>query len=912
MVLLIAKKRFQKLLKKNYVKKKVMLSLLILTGFFFNINAQNIVVVGNVTDSLQNPLGYANILAIPEADDQEVRFAISEDNGNYKLGLSKNQTYQITVSYLGYKPQTFKLTTLDQDLIKNFILKENPDQLDEVTLNYTPPVTVKKDTITYNVGSFVTGEERKLREVLKKLPGVEVDRVGNVTVQGKKVTKLLVEDKTFFTGDSKLAVNNIPADAVDKVVVLDNYNEVAMLKGLQDSEDMAMNIKLKADKKKFTFGDVEVGAGIKERYLLHPNLFYYSPKTNVNFIGDLNNQGIKSFSFRDYLEFEGGFGKLLNDVSGYFNLYNSDFARYLNNQDFLANINQFGALNIRQSINNVTDISGYVITSKSKTDTQSNTLNEYLTFDDPFVEDRTMVNRLNNFFTIGKLTLDYDPSFDEDFTYNSFVKVTNNDSNGLITTLSPSQNNNINTLTDIKGLNLKQNISYSRKLSKDHTGTLEATYNYQNDKPITEWLTNQQILQGLIPLEDDTVYNILQTKTSTSHNANAIVKDYWVFNNFNHLYTSVGVNAIFNDFKSKDVQQLTNGSLNDFSSSGFGNDFGYNFIDTFMGLEYKFQIGIATFKPMLYAHFYNWNTKQFNDIFSNNKTLLLPQFTTKIEFNNSEKLNFKYQLNTRFPSIEQLANNFILSDFNSVFKGDTTLENQLYHSVNLSYYKFSLFKNLNINLNTSFNKKIKHFKNVTLLQGIEQYNTQILFNEPENSWNISGKISKRINKIRYNFSSSFVYSDFYQILNNETSLNISKSVSSTISAETFFKDHPNVEIGFAKDFNNYRALNTINNFENDHFFISVEYDFLRDFIFKADYSYNSYIAKTNKLKNTFDTANVSLFYQVEDSPWGFEVNANNIFDVGFKQQNSFNSFLISDDKTFIMPRIVMFKVVYKL
>ncbi|MCP4071568.1 MAG: carboxypeptidase regulatory-like domain-containing protein, partial [Hyphomicrobiales bacterium] len=227
----------------------------------------------------------------------------------------QNQSYKVTTSYLGYLPQTITVNTTKQDLTKNFVLKENPNQLDEVILNYTPPVTVKKDTITYKVDAFVTGEERKLREVLKKLPGVEVDRIGNVTVQGKRVTKVLVEDKTFFTGNSKLAVNNIPADAVDKVEILDNYNEVAMLKNLQDSEDMAMNIKLKEDKKKFAFGDVEVGAGIKDRYLVHPTLFYYSPKTNVNLIADFNNQGIKSFGFRDYLEFEGGFGKLMGDAS---------------------------------------------------------------------------------------------------------------------------------------------------------------------------------------------------------------------------------------------------------------------------------------------------------------------------------------------------------------------------------------------------------------------------------------------------------------------------------------------------------------------------------------------------------------------------------------------------------------------
>ncbi|NRR89975.1 carboxypeptidase-like regulatory domain-containing protein [Winogradskyella undariae] len=896
----------------KFSSKYIVVILIFLAGFSSFINAQQIKVSGKVSDTLQNPLSYSNILAIPKADDQDVKFAITENDGSYKLGLAKNQTYELTVSYLGYKPQTIIITTTDQNLSKNFILKENPDQLDEVNIKYTPPITVKKDTITYDVSKFVTGEERKLRDALKKLPGVEVDRAGNVMVNGKKVTKVLVENKTFFTGNSKLAVNNIPADAVEKIEVLDNYNEVAMLKGLQDSEDMAMNILLKEDKKKFVFGDIEAGAGIEERYLLHPNLFYYSPKTNVNFIGDLNNQGIKSFSFRDYLEFEGGFGKLLDDAGNYFSLFNSDFAQYLNNQDFTDNTNQFGALNIRQSVSKHTDISGYLITSNSKTQTASNTLNSYQNIADPFTEDRTVANNLNNFFTIGKVTIDYDPSYKEDFAYNAFVKVTNNDSHGFVNTMNPDQNNSITTLTDVTALNLKQNITYSRKLSKAHTATLEATYNFQNDKPITEWLTNQQILQGLIPLEDDAVYNILQTKRSTSHNFNAIIKDYWVINNFNHLYTSLGVNTSFNDFYNEDVQLLNDGSINNFSSAGFGNDFGYSFIDTYLGLEYKFQIGIATFKPAVFYHGYLWRTQQFEDSETFSKNLVLPQFTTKVEFNNSEKLNFKYKLNARFPGINQLANNFVLSNFNSVYRGNNQLENQLYHSATLSYYKFSLFRGLNFNLNTSFNKRLKTIKTVSELNGIESFNTTTMFDQPEHNWVLSGRISKKINKISYNLSNRFSYNDFYQILNDETNLNISKSIASTIGIETSFKNYPNVEINYTKDFNNYKALNNVSNFENDQLEVILEYDFLKDFIFKADYTFDNYNNKSLDTKTTFDTANASLFYQIEDSPWGFEINATNLFDTRFKQQNSFNAFVISDSRTFILPRILMFKVSYKL
>ncbi|TYA74415.1 carboxypeptidase-like regulatory domain-containing protein [Seonamhaeicola marinus] len=883
---------------------------LLLPHFFYCQNSQ--LIKGKITDSLKSPLEFANILAIPEIDNQDIKFAITNNEGEYKLQLLKNYTYRITVSYLGYKSQTLTLTTDSSNIIKNFILLENPNQLQEITLNYTPPVSVKKDTIIYKVDAFATGKERKLREVLKKLPGLEVDREGNVRVQGKKVTKVLVENKSFFTGNSKLAVNNIPADAVDKVEILDNYNEVAMLKGLQDSEDMAMNIKLKEDKKKFIFGDLEVGSGYKKRYLIHPNLFYYSPKTNVNLIGDFNNQGIKSFTLRDYLEFEGGFGKLINNTKSYFGLFKSDFAQYLNNQDFVRNTNKFGALSIRQSLNTSTDINGYIISSYAKTETRENTLNTYQTTITPFTEDRTVTNNLNNNFTIGKITLDYNPSYKEDFAYNVFVKATTNSNDGIIHTINPSQTNRINIVTDATSLNIKQNISYSRKLSKKHTATLEATYNFYNDKPLTEWITNQQILQGLIPLEDDTIYAITQNKTSKAHNFSAIAKDYWVLSNFNHIYTSIGLNTAFSNFYSKDAQLLSNGNVNNFNTNGFGNDFNYNLVNTFIGLEYKFQIGITTFKPMLYYHFYNWTTKNFEDKTNNNKALLLPQFTTKIEFSNSGKINFRYALNTRFPYINQLASNYVLNSFNTVFRGDNTLENQRYHTVSLSYYKFSLFKNININASMRYNKKIEHLKPVTELDGINQYTTNILFNRPEENWALTGHFSKKIKRIKYSFKSSFNYNDFYQIVNNNRTLNIAKNISNTLSAETFFKKFPNIEIGYTKDFSDYRSQSRISKFENDSFFTFLEYSFLNDFNLKADYRFDTYKNKSAQTKSVFDIANVSLFYQKEDSPWGFEVNATNIFDIKFKQQNTFNNFIISDSKTFILPRIIMFKIAYKL
>ena len=218
-------------------------------------------------DSTQNPVPYTNLIATPLTESQEITFAITDVQGRYKLNLAEAVSYQLEITHMGFSKvtDTVKFTANSQ---KNYYLQESTESLEEVIIKQEMAVIVKEDTITYRTDQFKTGEERKLREVLKKLPGVEVDREGNVTVNGKKVTKLMVEGKTFFTGDTKLGVNNIPADAVDEVEALDNYNEVGFLKGLSDSDQMALNIKLKEGKKKFLFGDLEAGGGIKDRYLI--------------------------------------------------------------------------------------------------------------------------------------------------------------------------------------------------------------------------------------------------------------------------------------------------------------------------------------------------------------------------------------------------------------------------------------------------------------------------------------------------------------------------------------------------------------------------------------------------------------------------------------------------------------------
>ncbi len=179
--------------------------------------AQTIKLDGLITDSKNAGLEMANVMAVNKTTKAMDAYAITNDKGKFTLNLKPNTTYLIKVSFLGMQNKEVEVTTATANLVKNIALDAGGIELDGVEIVREMPVSIKGDTIMYNADSFKSGTERKLEDVLKKLPGVEVNADGEIEVEGKKVTKLMVEGKDFFDGDTKLGVKNIPADAIDKI-----------------------------------------------------------------------------------------------------------------------------------------------------------------------------------------------------------------------------------------------------------------------------------------------------------------------------------------------------------------------------------------------------------------------------------------------------------------------------------------------------------------------------------------------------------------------------------------------------------------------------------------------------------------------------------------------------------------------
>ena len=858
---------------------------------------------GTVKDSLQMPLSFANVIAKPQDSVSNLKFSITDESGYYELELKKG-SYIISVSYLGFDTFSFKYSSI-KNRTQNIILKAQKTRLEEVLIKL--PVTVKQDTITYNIEKFVTGSERKLKNVLNKLPGIEVDKKGNIKVQGKEVTTMLVEGKDFFGGGSKLAVNNIPANAIDKIEVIDNYNKILFLKNLSDSNEMAINIKLKENKKQFTFGDIEAGKGNKDFYRVHSNLFYYSSKTNLNFIGNLNNTSEKTFTLEDYLNFQGGINAVFKRGNSIFKESNNDFAQFLENKDLTSSKNKFGALNITQEVNNKLNISGYSIFSYSKDKMINQSINQYNTFN----EVKSTTGSTKNILGIGKLTFNYTPNLKEQWYFNSQIKKTNNFIYNTINSNINTTNSTFLTNKELQATYFNQNIEWHKRASKNHTYSFVADFTFDKNNPLTFWKSNNPILQDLIPVMNQPIYKLKQLKETISNNFDTLFKHYWILNRNNHIYSTFGNTYLTQSFFTDDSQELENGTINSFSNSGFGNNLNFKLNDLFLGFHYKFRTGIFTFKQGFFLHSYKWNIIQSIKTKSN-KLVILPDFLTKIEFENSKKIQFNYNLNTSFSDASNFTNQFYIQSYNSVFKGNETLENELYHSLRMRYNQFKTYRGISIYANINYTKKVRGITNTVNYQGINQYLSPLLIKNQDEKWSFRGNLKKKIKDIKFSLGFNFMTAKYLQKTNNVFETNKNNTTSLKISAKTLYDNFPTIEIGYNRNISNYTLSNSTSKFITNEPFINIDYDFLNRFIFNFEYTKYNYENNTLKLKNTYEIANTIISYKKENSAWSYKITGSNLFNTRFKQSNSFSTYLISNNKTFILPRVVVFSIVYNL
>ena len=247
-----------------------LLKLLCVIFLSVQLHAQNSkgTLTGKLTDTTgKNPIAFATITVFKAKDTSIVTYRLSEPNGNFRVpGLPVDIELRAIISSSGFgvyrKEFRFTSTQLQIDL-GTVELQHDIKSLDEVLVfSEMPPVTMRNDTMEFNASAFKTLPSALVEDLLKKLPGVDIDLDGNITVNNRRVNRLLVDGKEFFGGDPAIATRNLPANLVDKVQVVDDKEEIEMHPGKSKAEiGQVINLKLKRSIKKGWFGKAYAGAG---------------------------------------------------------------------------------------------------------------------------------------------------------------------------------------------------------------------------------------------------------------------------------------------------------------------------------------------------------------------------------------------------------------------------------------------------------------------------------------------------------------------------------------------------------------------------------------------------------------------------------------------------------------------------
>lgn len=429
---------------------------------------------GVVTDENGDPLMEAGIRLLSANDSAYVKGTAADLSGKFTLQDIRNGKYILETSYVGYGKNFKNLTVSGKNVNAGTItLSESSHLLSEATVTAVKtPIKVMQDTVEFNADSYKTRPNAVVEDLLKRLPGVEVDSDGKITANGKEVTKILVDGKEFFADDPKVASKNLPVNMVDKLQVVERKSDLARLTGVDDGEDeTVINLTVKKGMQNGWFGTVEAGYGTDERYQGTFNVNRFWNGNQITFIGSANNT--------NDLGFTDGNGNRFRRFGGDQGINES--------QSFGINFNVGNEEKIR--------VGGDVMYSHSDKNTIKRQNRQYLLEDDPYAQNSSSDSRDKGHNVRADFRVEWKPDsfntidFRPNFSYNQ------NDSWSDAFSVSQGKNTSLNrSLSNGKSYEAGGRFIYNHNFASHRGRSFSVFANYR--------------FSNVREYEDSYVYNI--------------------------------------------------------------------------------------------------------------------------------------------------------------------------------------------------------------------------------------------------------------------------------------------------------------------------------------------------------------------------------------------------------------------
>ena len=869
---------------------------------------------GKVTDtSSKQSLADATISIIDNKDSSSVAFAAANDKGVFEIKNLEAGNYRMLITFQGY-----------QNISKNFSITPDKQTIDFGTLNMEkrsvtlqeviverPPISIKKDTVEYNAGAFKTKPNDDVEGLLKKLPGVQVDRDGTIKSQGETVQKVYVDGKEFFGTDPKLATKNLTADMVESVQVFDDMSDQAKFTKIDDgSRQKAMNIKLKKDKKNGYFGKINAGAGTDGRYDANLSFNRFKGDRQVSLIAAANNVNKQGFSFSDIISTMGGFGGGAQGGGGGgrggggggFGGGGGGFGgggvgQIVATRGAIGGLGFGGTsngitssistgLNYRDSWSPKIDVSGSYFFSQTKNNSIQNIYKETsfrpkdstaLSTNDRISQNQNdnhrfnlrfeyRIDSMNSILYTPSFNIQHSEGFSDDTTYVNYLQ----GGKKILALTGRSINNNSRD-----GITLNNNLLYRKRLNKvGRTLTLGWTNSYShsdgdgtNYSPQTLFNKDSSIFSRSLSQhymseqETNSNNNVLSASYTEPVGLNKLIE-------VNYAYTNNQNNSdkkTFNYDSTSKGYIIPNVPQTNYFKNGFvANRIGANF--RVQGKKYNYQLGGSIQLATLESHVFN-NGSAKDSVVKRSYTNFNPTANFNYNPKQGTNLRFSYNGRTQQPSTSQLQNVQDVSNPQNIRNGNPDLKQSFSHNVNLGYNTFKLanFQFIAINFNGSVtqNKIVNSID--TLGKGV-QITTPVNLNGAYNAFAFFtyGKTMRKLKGGNINATTLVNYNHDVSMLNKQKNANSTWTVTQSLGINY---NHNQVDVGFngsvAYNNTNYSAQPQLNTtYYTQTYSPEVTYTFFKSLLLSTDLDYTINSGLSNGFNQSVAYWNASLALQI--------------------------------------------------
>ena len=875
--------------------------------------AQNI--TGKIYDNTNNKsIANAVIAILQPKDSILIKFTRSNKNGDFVLQNIPSGKYIFMVTHPVYADYLDDITSTNEGLaLNNISFVPKSKLLQEVIVKSGSPIRIKGDTVSYTADSFKVSANANVEELLKKLPGIQVDKDGKIKAMGEQVQKVLVDGEEFFGDDPGMAVKNLRADAVKEVQVYDKKSDQAEFTGIDDGQKQkTINLKLKEDKKKGYFGKLDAAAGllknIENRYNTNAMLNAFKGKRKLSTFLLRGNTGQDGLSWQDNEKFGGendNVSMSMDDDGGMMTVWRggtTDDEIYINTENgFITNTN--AGLQYSNKWNDKTTLN---FSPKYNSQQYNNTEGQFIQrqIGDSILNESTTKNVNVNRYNFKNNVL-YDVKIDSSnslkLTFKANFYHTESSENITANTISNTlikKNSNDRLFTQNGDKTALTAIALFRHKFKKarRTLSLNTEWNKLNNEGINYLTANSQsFVNGLPSFTINQNQQINNEKTTTKLTSKIVYteplnKKFALELSYELSYSKGINNQIINGYSP------FTGKYDDFIDTLSNN---FNQLITINKPAAKLSYNFKKFKFNLGSGFgitnFDFTDKTLNKEYKRDFTNIFPSAGISYSYKANHSINFSYNGNTTQPTLNQLQP---LRNNNNLFNqyiGNPLLKQSFTNSFNVSHNSYNFIKDMwtyqSFNIRTTSNA-ITNSININLDSGktiTKPINTNgnIYFN----FWSGVGFKIKKLN-INFNVQPTFSYNKFADVINDKTSF--SKTVNAGLGLWLSKSKDKKYDISIGNDVNLNRNTtsqnNSINQFYTNTVNVNATVYYKKVWSINTDYNFFAR-QKTVQFQNnlTNHILNARLQKTFKNNEYTAYILVRDIFKQNIGIERSFNS-----------------------